>query len=472
MPRTRTSKSKRVCVSGEEAAAASVQNTAPIQKTLASLASASAASASAAAIANGHVEKMGEVPAQNTVQPATLSDKGGPCTCKCDMKRLRQIIAAQPRAAAKLFAALTATPNAAHQKHQSGGADQSRFRAPAVMDPEQALACQFIETPEFTTFCASHPEVKRVVDAVSPEYKALRQRAISTLFDACSRSEMDVPGLPTDVSSTDVIFALRLWLMRNESLTEAQAETLVRNEMRTRAKVSESVIKSTVLAVMEAATALIKAIQQSTAPAECFTFMLMPNLKVVLMEMGLFAAARRRCAVCAAAGVRRCIRCGLVWYCAAACQLAHWGPDTAISASGQMDVKTIAPDVKSGAAQSDVKSSVAVSSGVKSALASSAVKSRVATGLRPWHSLTCAGPPVDRSVFRAAQRLLAEGFRPIENVVDFSDSSQCVVDRLPDTSAGQQVRTAVYQAALLDLAKPPAANASKTMKPSAASTGK
>jgi hypothetical protein len=278
---------------------------------------------------------------------------------------------------------------------------------------DQGNTSKLIESAEFLAFCIAHPEVKAVIDTIAPEYLALRERALKVLFKACLCPEAELPIIQTQVSSTEVMFALRQWLMRNDTLTEADADVMVRKEIRSDCKIGENVIKMMVTKLLDTARALAQWIQKSPRPRDSFTFVHMPNGHIVLMETGLFAAAWRRCAGCAKAGIRRCSGCGLVWHCSKACQAAHGGQ-------------------KSTVASADAKMA----------------------SFRPCTYLTCRGPAVDRSVFRAAQIVLGEGFRPIERVSDFSDPSAFAMDSMPDQSS----RAAVYEAALRDLAKPLAAS--------------
>jgi hypothetical protein len=353
-----------------------------------------------------------------------------------------------------------------NRKGEGDGRDQISFMSPkkqrkgmsrraSLGSTDPLTVCQFIESREHKAFCASHPEVKAVVDAMAPEYLALRERAATALLNVLLPNAAKIPHMPTKIPSTNVIFALRQWLMRNETLTEAEAESMVRTEV---LPGNEWVVKKATAALLDTATALTKLIQNSPQPREAFVFLLMREQRIVLMELGCFASARRRCAACAAPGIRRCSKCGLAWYCTTECQVAHWSPAT--SASASTDVKSAAPEVKApvgpevkAAGMPDVKAPPLPD--IKSASTAHETKSTATAATvhsRPSHRLTCRGPPIDRSVFRAAQRLLSEGFRPMENVLDWSDSTYALFMRLPEENSDKTARTALYEAAHLDLA--------------------
>jgi hypothetical protein len=245
---------------------------------------------------------------------------------------------------------------------------------------EAIVFAKMIKSPEFTTFCGKHPEVKPVIALLAPEYLALRQKAL--YLDTVSAGADLKTGLlmaplcwTSNLLSMHLLRMLRHVLLRYETLRECDAMELANRYSNALASK-----KKTVAALLQLATTITKSIQNASAPRERIGFVVTPTDGTIMMEAGMFAAARRRCMVCAKPGILRCSRCGLVWHCSKACQIAHWGPriDTAIA--------------------SDVKQTKTTS--------------RVPFG--GWHRQVCAGPAVDRAVFRAAQRILADGFKTIE----------------------------------------------------------
>ncbi len=174
-------------------------------------------------------------------------------------------------------------------KKQRKGKSRLGFSDPLTL-------CKFIESREHKTFCESHPEVKAVVDVMAPEYLALRERAATALLNVFFPNAPKIPHMPTKIPSTKVIFALRQWLMRNETLTEPDAAEMVRKEVRAG---NEWVVKKATAALLDTATALTKLIQNSPTPRESFVFLLMSEQRIVLLELGCFASARRRyCGLC------------------------------------------------------------------------------------------------------------------------------------------------------------------------------
>jgi hypothetical protein len=353
-----------------------------------------------------------------------------------DTGRMRDLLAkfslVQPAAAAEITSTLVATgrltpastSDAAMQTCLTAVAKRKSALADAHSRLLEGLnfGCKFFVSPDFIPFITAHPEVKAVIDVVAPEYLALRKRAMPFLIKGCACPELNLPSVRTNISSIEVMFALRRWLMRYETLNEAQAETLIRAHVTE--KVTSAVVKKTVASLLETAAALTKWIQNSKMPRESFTFVVMPKRHLVLMETGAFAAAHRRCIVCAKAGVCRCPKCGLVWYCSKTCQ----------------EKDCTRKDVKA-----DVKSESLVNTGpVKSTEAASRANPSAK------HGMTCKGPAVDRSVFQAAQRVLSEGFQAIESVAD--DSRDCVIDRRWQSS-DRAVRKALYEAAAHDRSK-------------------
>ncbi len=263
---------------------------------------------------------------------------------------------------------------------------------------ERRNAAKFTDSEEYQALRVEHPEVHAVMDAIASEYLALRERAYWIMCKAFLCPEVELGTIRTNVFSTGVLFALRYWLMQYETINAADAETLVRTEMEMQPDISNVIIKKMVEDVLETAAALKKVIQNAPVARQSFAFILMPGKRIVLMESGFFSAAWRRCVGCAKAGVRRC---GLVWYCSKECKenVPH-------------SVKSAAHDMKSAS-------------------------------LAPL-------PAFDRSVFRAAQMVLAEGFRPIKRMSDFNE------DDAPDESSCREVRRALYGAVILTLPKKPA----------------
>jgi hypothetical protein len=205
--------------------------------------------------------------------------------------------------------------------------------AAAERRAEGRRACELMRSPAFVDLCAKRPDFQLAIDALAPSFLALRQRASDVLCDASVAQMMGadrnlkLPLMQTKIVEPDLVFALRQWLLRNETLSRDQAARMLGERLPPSLKVSGQGRELLVDQLMEEAHRLVaRAHEANAGGGHAFVFLALPSMQLVLMELGMFAAVWHCCASCRKTrGSRRCGRCGRVWYCSVQCQVNHWG---------------------------------------------------------------------------------------------------------------------------------------------------